>query len=368
MGLLQWLGFGAANQTGVLTPYAGPTHLQAITLQHLYDLADDHTPVTRAQAMAIPAVARGRNVICQTLGRVAWEARTGTKRTHPQPAIITQPEGNARARALTYAWTADALLFYGRAWWIARARDYNQRITCVEWVPESAITWDSEHYYVRGIRTPPENIIRIDGPHEGLLVYGQDVLKAARAISKAYGRTAANPTPALELHQTQGDKLTKEEIDQLIARWIAARNNPNGAVSYTNQAIELRTHGLPAEQLLIAGRKASSLDIAQAMGLPAWAVDAEVGGSSITYSNSPSRMRELLDLSLTGYFDAIGGRLSLDDVLPRGTWAHALVEQLTTPDFADRMAGYKAAQEAGIYTAEQCIAIETGTPLEGDPK
>lgn len=367
VGLLQWLGFGAANQTGVLTPYAGPTHLQAATLAHLWDLTQDTTPVSRAQAMAIPAVARGRNIICQQVGRVAWEARTGTSRTKDQPAILTQPEGNARARALTYTWTADALLFYGRAWWIVTAREERGRPTRVEWVPETQITWDETTFFVRGKAIPFHDIIRIDGPHEGLLTFAQDTLKSARAISRAYGRTASNPTPTIELHQTMGDKLTSDEIDALVNRWITARNSPTGGVSYTNQAIELKTHGLPAEQLLIAGRKAVTLEVAQAMGLPAWAVDGEVGGSSITYSNSPSRSRELLDYTLSGYFDAIAGRLSLDDILPRGTWAHALTEQLTTPDFAERMAGYKAAQDAGIYTAEECKALETGTPLEGNP-
>lgn len=368
MGLLQWLGLTSttANQTGVLSPYSG-SHLGAVTLQHLFDLGVESLPLDRAQAMAIPSVARGRNIITQAIGRVSWEARTGTARTTDQPAVLAQPEGAARARTLTYSWTADSLLFYGRAWWIVLDRAYNGRPSRVQWVPETAVSWDDAWFYAYGRPVAFADVLRIDGPHEGVLTYGQDVLKAARAIGRAYGRTAANPTPAIELHQTQGDKLNEEEIDRLIARWIAARTSPNGAVGFTNAALEVRTHGLPAEQLLIQGRKSVTLEVAQLLNLPAWALDGEVGGSSITYSNSPSRSRELLDYTLAGYFDAIAGRLSMDDILPRGTWAHPLTEQLTTPDFADRMAGYKAAQDAGIYTREQCIALETGTPLEGNP-
>lgn len=370
MGLLSWLGVTAstADQTGVLSPYAGPSHLETAVLDGLWPSADDNVAVTRGAAMRVSAVARGRNIICQQIGRVAWEARNGTSRPKVQPSIITQPEGQSRARALTYTWTADALLFFGRAWWIVLERDSAGKPKRVQWIREDQISWDEKTgYLVAGKRIPDADVIRIDGPHEGLLSFGQDVLKAGRSIAKAYGRTAANPTPAVELHQTMGDKMSDTEIDRLIARWIKARNSPNGGVGFTNQAIELKTHGLPAEQLLIAGRKAVTLEVAQAMNLPAWALDGEVSGSSITYSNSPSRMRELLDLTLSGYLDAIAGRLSLDDVLPHGTWARPLTEQLTTPDFADRMNGYKAAQDAGIYTADQCRAIETGTPLEGDP-
>lgn len=370
MGFLQWLGFRDAvtSQTGPLTPFATADHLEAATWAHLLELEASQLPITRQHAMSIPAIARGRHVLTGQIGRLALQGRTGNGPARDQRVqlVLDQPE-TGRPRALTIAWTVDACLFYGRAWWHVTSR-YSRseggRPRRFEWIPEHEIG-DDGGPTVRGHRVDAADLIRIDGPHEGILRFAQPQLKAARALYKAAARAADNPVPSIDLHQTTPEKLNGTEIQQLIKAWAAARRGDNGGVAYTNSAIDARTLGQPAEQLLIAARKAVAVEMAQILNLPAWAVDAEMGGSSITYSNSPSRMRELLDISCTPYLDAIAGRLSMDDIAPAGTWVRFLTETLTTPDFAERMAGYTAAQAAGIYTVEQCQALEAGTPLEG---
>lgn len=124
-------------------------------------------------------------------------------------------------------------------------------------------------------------------------------------------------------------------------------------------------HGQQPEQLLIAARNAANLDIARCLNLPAWAVDGEVGGSSLTYQNVPSRSRELIDYTLAGYMEAITSRLSLDDVLAQGTWAAMSTDVLTDGDFGDRMTAYKAARDADVYTSEELRQREAGVPIEG---
>lgn len=371
MGLMQWLGLSStpvvADQVGALSPFVGPSHLGQVTLAHLLDLADAGAPVTRADAMAIPAVAKARHMIATQAARAFPVAMTGERRTPHQPAIITQPEGQARSRYLTLVWTFDAMIFFGRAWWIVQDRYWDDRPQRVLWVPEPHITWnDQGDVSAYGVRVAPQDVIRIDGPHEGLLNMAQTPLRAARALGISYGAQSANPVPTVELHQTGGDQLNRQEIQTLIADWVAARNGANGGVGYTSETIEAKVHGLPAEQLLIQGRKAVALEVAQLAGLPAWAVDAETSGSSMNYSNVQARTGELLDYSLAPYHDALAGRLSLDDVLPHGQWMRFATELLTRPDFKARMEGYQAAQAAGIYTADECKALETGTnPLEG---
>lgn len=365
MGFLQWLGLRPATttQTGVLSPLIESSHLSSVTWAHLLGLDTDHSPVSRGEAMSIPAMARARNIITGQAGRLSW---TAVRNATPLPAgvtpILDQPE-RGRPRSLTMSWIVDGLFWFGRAWLIVTERYADGgRPMHVQWVPEYLISHDGVgNVLVDNRPVHQADVIRIDGPHEGVLNFGREPLRAARALARSAGRAADNPVPSIDLHQTSGEPLRDADIDKLTARWIKARRSGNGAVGYTSPNIEAKPLGQPPEQLLVEGRKAAALECAQLANLPAWAVDAESGGSSLTYSNVPSRARELLDVTLAPYLDAIAGRLSLDDVLPRGTWCRADTQALTNPDFAERMAGYQAAITAGIYTQQECRAMELGT-------
>lgn len=374
VGIREWFGFGRrdAVQDGILSPWS-TSHLEAVTWAHLLDMPEDSRPITRADAMAIPAVARGRSLICGQAARLALTAVGAQGPLSPQPSIIAQPE-RFRARALTMSWAVDAMLFHGRAWLLITERYADGgKPRRLAWAPEHAVGWNPNtgRFTAWGQDVPLDDVIRVDGPHEGVLNYGRAPLRAARALSRAAARAAANPVPSIDLHQTGGDKLSQQEIDSLIDRWMRARSGRNGGVAFTSPTVEAKPLGQAVEQLLIQGRQQAEKECAQLLNLPAWAVDAAVAGSSLTYSNVPSRSRELLDYTLQPYMDAICGRLSLDDVLPHGTWAIADPGALLATDFQTRMNGYQAAITAGIYTAEECRALEraqaTSNAAELDP-
>ena len=358
MGWREWFGIGeaTASQTGILSPFTDASHLARITWAELLSLTEHDAPVTRAQAMSIPAVARARHVIAGQAGRVLLVA--AGREAGNAAAFYIQPE-RWRARSLTFTWIADHQLFYGRAWlYVTDRYQSDKRPAHVELISPDRLTDQPDGPHLDGRKINAADLLRVDGPHEGLLNYAQPQLKAARALYASSSRAVDNPVPSVELHQTQGDVLNKAEREALVAAWAAARRGVNGGVAYTNQAIEVRTHGVAAEQLLVGVRGKIAIEMAQLTNVPGWAIDAEIHGSSITYSNSPSRMRELLDVTLSPYFDATAGRFSMDDIAPRGTSARFATEMLTSPDFTERMNGYRAAQSAGIYSAEECQALE----------
>ena len=169
--------------------------------------------------------------------------------------------------------------------------------------------------------------------------------------------------PSVELHQnTQTPTLTTAQKSAIVASWIAARRK--SGVAFTPHNLDVKTHGQAAEQLLSEARRASDLDIARLVGVPAHVIDATQAGSSLTYSNVQDRTREVLDYGLSPYLTAIEDRLSLDDVLPHGQWAHFDTSLVTRGDLKSRSESYLAAQAAGILTADQCIALESGQPKE----
>lgn len=340
--------------------------LTQVTLDDLYPGAVG-LPLGRSKAMSVAAVAKARHLITGKIAGFPLVCMTGHAPTPRPPAWIQQLEAG-RPQVETLRWIADGLIFHGRAWLRVAERYADGRPARFELVPEHAATVDKLGRLAQafGKDVDPADSVRIDGPHEGLLNNGQDRLREAVAFDAAAAKAADNPVPSIELHQTQGEPMTREEIDQLIELWAAARRGANGGVAYTNQAIEAKTHGLALEQLLISGRNLAAVNIARLLGLSAWAVDASIEGAGLTYNTVPARSRELIEYGLQPYMDAITGRLSMDDLLPNGTWCRFDTARLLRGDMKERAEGYAAMIAAGIYTIEECKAMEREIPLEGE--
>lgn len=351
----------------IASPWANADALTVATWAGLLD-AVDNLPVTRQQAIALPALQRGRDLIACSVARFPLWAMTAAGRLDRQPRIIAQPE-RGRSRYVTLLWTVDTLIWYGFAVWQVTERfAEDNRPMAARYVPPGNVETDTFGNVVAVFGRPisdPRDVIRFDGPHEGLLTRSNEAIRATRRLFVQYLNAAATPNPDVELHQTAGDALTDDQITALINTWVTARQGVNGRVGYTNASVEAKFHGQQPENLLIAARNAANLDMARCLNLPAWAVDGEVGGSSLNYSNVPSRSRELIDYTLAGYMEAITSRLSLDDVLAAGTWASFSTDVMTDGDFGDRMTAYKTATEAKIYTAEELRKRDAGVPIEG---
>lgn len=345
------------------SPWADADALSRLTLSELFGYSG--RPVTRKQAMSIAPIKRGRNLIAGQIGHYPLIVMRGSARLPKQPALTTQIEAG-RPRAITLAWIADALLFFGRAFLTIASRDYTGRPTAFRFVPEWQAQTDGAGNLlaVDGHRLSARDWVRIDGPDEGLLATSETDINDALALKLATAKASANPVPSIELHQVGTEPMTDAEIAALVNAWAQARSGLNGGVAYTNAAIETKTHGQAAEQLLINARNQSKIDLASDMNLPAWAVDASVTGSSLTYSNVQSRTRELIDYTLTPIMDAIVGRLSMDDILPAGQWATFDTSTVLAGSFGERMTAYGTAIDKGIYTAAECRALESGVPLE----
>lgn len=349
----------------VASPWATADALTVATWAGLLDAADN-LPVTRQQAITLPAVARGRDLIVTTIARMPLFAANAGGRLAAQPRCTSRPE-LGRSRFVTLTWTVDTVLFYGFAvWQVLERYAEDDRPRIFRFVPPGYVDTNEAGEVVSlfGRAVKPRDYIRFDGPHEGVLFRANETIRTSRRLMTSYANAVETPTPDVELHQTGGEPLTDTEIDDLIARWVAKRQGTNGRVGFSNQAIEVKMHGQQPEDLLMGARQAMNLDLARHLNLPAWAVDAEVSGSSLTYSNVPSRWRELIDGTLGGYMEAITSRLSLDDVLPAGTWADFNTDYLTDGSFSERMTGYKAATDAQIYTAEELRRREQGLPVE----
>ncbi len=368
MGFLDSLrdlfGAPAGQQVGVRSPWAADDVLTRVTMEELWPGAAANIPANRGTAMGVPAVARVRNLLCGTASRLPLVGMRGSEVLDPAPRLLRQPEVQTHRVATVAAWVDD-MLFYGGSLNAVAARYSTGAVMALRHVPRWAWRVDPEgRVWIGDQQADPAQLVWIPGPHDGILNYAAGVIRRAVMVEQSAARGEDNPVPSIELHQTGGDPMNNADVDSLIARWAAARRGANGGVAYTNPAIETKVHGAPAEQLLIAGRNAAALNIARVCGVPAWVVDAEVKGTGLTYSNTPSRNRELIDYALAPYLEAVTARLSMDDLLPAGQWCRFDLDPLLSESFGDRMQAYKLALDTGLYTADELRAKERGVPLE----
>lgn len=358
-----------STSAGIVSPWQDADTMlgQALWSDLLGAEAVDAVPPTRAEAMSLPVLAKVRRAVCTrpaSLPLVTYRGRDVVPQS-PKWVDLNRPERN-RAPFITYTWTFDAMHHYGRAWWVVTERYADGgRPAWFEWVPEWRGIFNTDGDLIGhsdGRRFEARDVVRIDGPDEGLLNHGRRPIRAALRLEAAYARAAGNPVPALDLHQTSGPAMIATEVDEMIDRWVRARN-AGRAVSFTPPNIEAKPLVMDAGNLLIEGRKAADLALVRQAGAPAWVADVPVEGSALTYSNVPSRSREFVDFGAGPLMDALCSRLSMPDILPNGMRVEHDTSRLLRGDFTERVTGYKIARESEVYTKDELRDLESLPPL-----
>ena len=334
---LQESGLTTDGRTGVRSPFSGSALSRIVAADFL---GIETNVATRAEAMGVPAIARGRHKIVTAVQKCrlvtyrrdvevangpAWLYRSRT-RTSPQHRIV---------------WTVDDLIFHGWSLW-GIERDAKGAITDAARIPPQWWTFGDDGTILVTIPgteqtiATDESVILIPGFTEGILNANPRTIRGARQLENQWTSRAANPIPAMELHQVTDDELEDEEIVAMLDSWRDVLADTDGAVAYTPKSIEARPHGQSDSKLLIEGRNAAAVDAARILGLAAADVDASGVNSTLTYETTQGRRSQFVDETVPLYTDAIAARMSLDDVTPQGTRiAFDLTPIITAPIVAN---------------------------------
>lgn len=349
----------------VESPWADSSHLDQFTLQSLYGLTPDRLIINRSTAMSVAAIAKGRNLICSSIARMPLVAMRSGQAINTQPTLLTQLQEGV-PNFITLTWVIDSLIFHGRAFLLITARDATGKPSSLRWVPEAdAETKNGVLVRAFDQDVNPGSSIRIDSGSEGFLTYGADVIRECKEIEQAAREAGANPVPSVVLAQKDGTELSEDEISSLLAGWRAARSKRGGSVGFTSPEIEAKQLGQHAENLLISGRNQAVLQVARALGLPAFELLANVEGTSLSYNNQADRNRQILD-ALTSYIVTIEQTLSL--YLPAGQYVKFDTSELLKPDTAERYDYYKTAADAGFLTVNEIRERESLPPLTNEQR
>ncbi len=371
----------AAKPAATFSSLAAPDDLfQA--MRHGGNLA---APISRNEALQVPAVLRSRNIIAGSLATLPL-------RVHgPDNSIVTTVQylvgsqiDQDVANSVVMAQTVEDMLFHGLAWWRVTARGWHGYPTQARWVPHGAVfvsqtkgllpseriitddelfpaPGDGGQVYIDGRPVPDEDLIRFDSPLPPLLRHAARAIRTCLLLDESAARYAKEPLPLGYFAPKDGaETLEKEDVEDLLDDWEKARRAR--AWGYVNGALDAKTLQWNPEQLQLADqRQHAVLEIARAAG-----VDPEylgVSTTSRTYANIEDQRQDLQTFTLAPFVAAIEDRLSMRDVLPRGYCAKIDFGGFLRADTKTRMETYQVGLAVGAYTKDEIRQLEDKPPL-----
>ncbi len=319
--------------------------------------------ITREQALSIPAVRRGRDVIVTPIAAapmVCTRQRAGKAPERVERAFLTHPDPDTTAQ-WHYGMTVDSLIFYGFAWWLVLARDSFGFPSAARWVDPSRVRIDctTGTAYVDSLQVAARDLIRFDGPNGSLLKDGARALKTYVLLEEAVRRYARLDVP-LGLIEDEESQMTEDEVQAFLDAWEAARIKRT--TGYLPRGLKYSAQVFSAEQVELGNARAfASAEIARAMNLPPSAVNAPTN-DSLTYATTESNRRELVDMTLRGYVTALEQRLSMGDITPTGTTVSVDLGRFMRGDLQSVLTAAKTAVEAGVMTVDEIRTEWLGLP------
>lgn len=335
---------------------------------------------SREEAMEIPAMLRGRNLIC-SISTLPLESVDRFNRVANNP-LMKQIDPNV-ANVVTLAQTVEDLLFDAVAWW--EITGFNpetgmpSRAVRHE-TSQVSLTPPADYYqgylpsdlpttgvvYMRGKAVSWDRVIRFDSPNPPLIKVARSIILRAIKLDIAANTYADNPRPQdfFTSADPLADPADADQIKELLDEWQAARRERTTA--YVPAALKYNTvqQPTPADLQLVQLEQRVALGIANALGLDP--EDLGISTTSRTYQNATDRRKDRINDVLSTYMEAITQRLSMPDVTLDDETVRFRLDGYLRADPRTR------AEVNGIYldkgvVSREWVAADEGLPPEATP-
>ena len=343
--------------------------------------------VSRSEALAVPGILRGRNMICSisTLPLVQYNG----KNDRVPSSLLDQVDPDV-ANVVTFAMTLEDLLFEGISWWRITRKDpfgfpLNARHLDVATVsvdpPDGAlppiglpsgIDPRGLGVWINGEFTLATEVIRFDSPNPPVLRHAGRSIRSATLYALAAQMYAEDPRPLDYFTPAEGaDEPTDDQVKAILNQWKAERKKRGTA--YVPGSLEYHDVEAPSPQQLqlVELQKQASLDMANALSIDP--EDLGISTTSRTYANAVDRRRDKINDVLSSFMLAITQRLTMGDVTRRGHRVAYDLDDYMRANPTERWNVYKAAFEMvdgegrRAMTIDEIRAEESMPPAKPDP-
>jgi len=338
------------------------------------------TTVTRSEALSVPAVRRGRNMLC-AISTMPLEQIDGDNRVE-RSRFLEQIDPDV-PNVVTIAQTIEDLVLSSVSWWEVTARDPYDYPIAARHLDVSTVSLDppagrtpaplpSGHdprgvvVWVDGKPVGASRIIRFDSPNPAFLQHAGRETRRAILLDQSASLYAEDPRPADYFTPADNaDELEDAEVEQFLGRWRWARKRR--ATAYVPAAVKYNSVDSPSpQQLQLAElQKQASLDIANSLGIDP--EDLGISTTSRTYANDVDRRRNRLNDVLAPYMRAMTDRLSMGDVTRRGHRVRFNTAEYLQPNPTDRWAVHKVAVDMKARTIDEVRVKEGEPPMPEQP-
>lgn len=329
--------------------------------------------VSRAEALSVPEILRGRNVICSiaTLPLV----QLGPDRSEIPLPLLDQIDPDV-PNVVTLAQTVEDLLFEGIAWWRVVSRGADGYPTAAQHVAESSVSLQppatmrpqpsplpaghdprDASVWVNGDPVPARDMIRFDSPNPGVLVSAGRIVKRALLLDQLASMYASDPRPLdFFTPDPNAEEPEDDDVRDILSEWQASRRERSTA--YVPKALKYNTVDAPspADLQLVELQRQVALQLANALGLDP--EDLGVSTTSRTYANVVDRRQDKINSVLAPYMQAIMQRLSMGDITKRGYRVAFDLDDYLRSNPSERAAVHKIYKELGVVSADEIRAAE----------
>ena len=330
--------------------------------------------ISRAEAMAVPTVARARNLIAGTIATLPIHLyRKSTGEELGSPRWLEQPDYR-QPRSVTLSATVDALFHFGVAYWeVTELYDFDGRPSAFAFVNNDRVSFnlnqnntEVQNYLVDGVARPNfgvGSLITFQGINEGILNNGGRTIRAALDLEKAAAIAAATPIPSGYISNSGAD-LPPDQITGLLSQWKLARQQRSTA--FLSASLQYHaTSFSPKDMMYSEAAQHLSTQLARLCNIPAYMVSSEMN-NSMTYSNVMDERRQFVDMTLKPLYAAIEDRLSMNDITNSQNYVRfSIDETYLRSDALTRLAILEKMLALNLITVEQARGMEDLTP-EGD--
>jgi HK97 family phage portal protein len=375
MGLLQTLGFKAADKPAIEAQYA-PAVMDTTygygSFNTNSSFGYNNVGIDRNFALMVASVSRCRNLIAGVISSIdlaLYKKSTGEKLG--SPVWLEQPDIR-QPRSVTISATVDSLIFYSIAYWrVTSLYADDGRPSGFEWVANNRVTYTTDKYgtevkdyFVDGDLVPMSGIgslVTFQSLLPGVLQTASTTIRAAYDIQKAAAVSAATPMPTGILKNSGAD-LPETQIQGLLAAFKSARQNRSTA--YLTSTLDyVPTSFSPKDMAYTEASQYLSTEIARSMNVPAYMISSDMN-NSMTYQNILDGRKEFVAYSLQPYISAIEDRLSMNDITnSQNQVRFAVDDTFLRVDAKDRLDIIEKMLNLDLINTEQARQMEQLTPL-----
>jgi phage portal protein BeeE len=305
----------------------------------------------RNRAISVPTINRARDLMASVIGSMPlrsynefWNGEEMERIYIAPRSWMRRPDPTVSAQFL-FSWTLDDLMMFGRAFWYITSRTADGYPATFTRLPAGSITttdmvgpvWfaPSKEVYFNGGMLDPVNLVQFLSPAQGMIYSAPGAIETALKLEAARNRNASSSIPAGILRQTENSEpLDAQSLSDLAAQFNAARAS-NQTAALNQYLTYTETNSTPDKMLLIEASQYQALEMSRLANVPPYLVGVATGAYS--YQSSQQARADLYLFGVKLYADAIAGALSMDNVLPRGTYVEFDADEYLEENFmADR--------------------------------